>query len=131
MAGADLEETAKKYGAVYIESPPLKRTSNLPSSVGRDPGAFGAMFALTEIDQVSEPVIYGAGAAMFKLLDRTSPGLEEYADAKDSIATVLLSAKQTQMWQNWYELLLKDAVSQNYLEAEIAMRRAIIDSSLF
>lgn len=129
--GADIQTASRNHGAKLITTSKVARRFALPPPIGQDPKASGAMFALSEVDEFTEPVRIDRGAAIFLLLEKESPGLDEYEAARDSVASALLQSKQAALWNNWYQDVIGKAESMNYLERQIADQRAIDDSTFF
>ncbi|HSH00401.1 MAG TPA: peptidylprolyl isomerase, partial [candidate division Zixibacteria bacterium] len=129
QAGAEMEAAATKHGATYVKTTAmLTRNNPLPPPIGRDPIAVGLAFSLREPGELSEPTIADRGAVIIRLLEKETPGLDEFNQARDSVAANLLNMKQNALWQNWYSDIVKNAVSENYLERQIAESRAQADT---
>ncbi len=126
--GKGLDAAARAHNQKYVETTKFSRSAAFPPPIGSDPAAVGAAFGLANIGDISEPVLLDRGAAIFKLLEKESPGLEEFNAASDSVAADLLSQKQNAVWQKWYSQLIKEAHSENFLERQLAEQRTLIDS---
>ncbi len=128
QAGTDIADAAKAHNQKYVETTKISRKAAFPPPIGTDPRAIGGAFALKDIGAISEPTALDRGAAIFKLLEKESPGLEEFNIVSDSIAAALLTQKQNAVWQNWYSQLILDAQSENFIERQIAEQRTLIDT---
>jgi parvulin-like peptidyl-prolyl isomerase len=99
--GAALDKAADKYGLSYEELPPFTRDGRV-AALASDPTAIGAAFALTDVGQISEPVDYGNGSVIFKLINRTSPDLTRFNEVRDSVYNAVMQTKQSRAYSNWF-----------------------------
>ncbi len=127
QAGADIADAARAHNQNYVETTKFSRKAAFPPPLGSDPRAIGGAFSLTSVGDVSEPIATDRGAALFKLLEKETPGLEEFNTASDSVAASLLSQKQSAVWQKWYTALILEAKSENFIERQIAEQRTIVE----
>ncbi|MFC1475043.1 peptidylprolyl isomerase [Candidatus Zixiibacteriota bacterium] len=105
--GSSIEKAATKFGAEYQELKESNRNSYFPE-VNNDPKAIAVAFTLKEVNDISEPVYYQQrGYAIFRLLSKTTPDLTEFTSKRDSIKVTLLTSKQQQVFNEWYNNLVK------------------------
>ncbi len=128
QAGTDIADAAKAHNQKYVETAKFSRNAAFPPPIGNDPKALGAAFSLVNVNDVSEPVMLDRGAGLFKLLEKESPGLEEFNAASDSVAAAILNQKQNAVWQKFYSELILAAESENFIERQVAEQRSIVDS---
>lgn len=103
--GMDWKKAAKKHGDEYLETDPFTR-AGYNKEIRRDPAAVGAAFSLTEVGQVVGPIDFDQGTVIMKLIERTTPDLEEFIAKRDSISSGLVFVKQQEMYGRWFKNLL-------------------------
>ena len=103
--GTDIDRAARNFNLTYTTPGALTRNSSI-AGVGSDPRAVGAVFALTEPGEISRPVDYNQGCAIFKLLDRPALDLADFNEKRDSISSTLLVTKQQDVLARWYDNLV-------------------------
>lgn len=113
--GMKWEEAAKKHGDEYFEADPFTRGGS-GKEIRRDPTAIGAAFSLTQPGQIVGPVDYGQGSVMMRLIERTSPDLDEFNTKRDSISTGLVYVKQQEMYGRWFKNLLDNSEVVNNVQ---------------
>jgi peptidyl-prolyl cis-trans isomerase D len=128
QSGAEIADAARAHNQKYVETTKFSRNAAFPPPIGSDPKGIGAAFSLANIDDLSGPVLLDRGAAIFKLLEKETPGLEEFNVASDSISASILTQKQNAVWQKWYTELILAAESENYIERQVAEQRSIVDT---
>jgi len=106
QGGMSWKKAAKKHGDEYVEPDPFTR-GGFSKEIRRDPIAIGAAFSLTEPGQTVGPVDFDQGAVMMKLIERTSPDLDEFNAKRDSISNGLVFLKQQEMYGRWFQGLVK------------------------
>jgi len=106
--GIPMEKAGQTYGYPYAETEMINMKVKLPG-MGNSPEVLGAAFALKNIDNLSEPVNYAAGSAIVKLLQKTSPNIEEFNQLQDSIRGAVLQTKQQDIYGRWFDNLVKNA----------------------
>lgn len=106
--GTDISKAAKKFGFEYEELQDITRTSTI-KGLGRNVIALASAFALKDVNQISEPVSIRNGALIFKLLDRISPDLSEFATQRDSLRTNLVNTRQQKLFNDWYLQLVENS----------------------
>ncbi len=74
------------------------------------------VFSLQEEGQLSQPTDYRNGVAIFKLVEKYSPSIDEFEQARDSIETAVLYQKQQDIFQRWFEELMQSADVENYID---------------
>jgi peptidyl-prolyl cis-trans isomerase D len=115
-SGTTPEVAAGRHRVTYEVQPPFTRTGSVGGLIGRDPNAIGAAFSLTTPGQVSAPAMFNGGAAIFILLERQSPNLEQLNQKRDSVKQSVLYAKQSALYNKWFENLVKDSKITNFVE---------------
>jgi peptidyl-prolyl cis-trans isomerase D len=115
--GADFKSAAEQYGQSVDTPPALTRDGSLPG-IGRSPEALGIAFRLTQSGEVSEPVSYGNGVVLFKLMEKWSPELTAFTEKRDSVASAVLSDKQRLLYDRWYRNLVDQSVIINNVELQ-------------
>lgn len=126
-ADSDFKELANDT-IQLVTTAKMTRRGAMPLPIGQDPKATGSAFALRSSGDFSGPVALDRGAAIFKLIEKESPGLDEFSQAQDSVATYLLQQKQQAVWNNWYTGIALKAESENFLERRIADSRTFVDT---
>jgi peptidyl-prolyl cis-trans isomerase D len=112
-AGKSLEQAAKDNNATYAETDELSRNSLLPG-IGSVPEFMGTAFSLSPQNRLSPPVKTDQGAFIIEYVSKTPINDSLFASVKDSIASVVLQNKQTQVYQNWFAQLRESAKIEDY-----------------
>lgn len=123
QAGTPIERAAEQHGATYQEVGPITRKT-LQRPIASDPKVLGTAFGLSHIGEISAPVDFNQGSAIFKLLDRVEPDLVQYNAIRDSIYNQILSAKQQQVYSKWYESLMNESKIENNVEKNLAQNQS-------
>jgi len=113
--GTSLQRVAEKYGLKYDTAGSLTRTSMI-RGIGNSPKILGAAFSLENVNDISEPIAYNNGVAVVKLLDHTSPDIEEFNQVQDSVYRATLLEKRQDMYNRWYNNLVEEANVETYIE---------------
>jgi peptidyl-prolyl cis-trans isomerase D len=112
-AGKSLEQAAKDNNATYVETEELSRNSLVPG-IGSVPEFMGASFVLSPQNRLSPPVKTDQGAFIIEFVSKTPINDSLFASVKDSIASLVLQNKQTQVYQDWFAQLRKSAKIEDY-----------------
>ena len=112
QSGTSLEKAAKKHDVRYYQPPPFVRTGFI-QGIGRYPEIVGAAFSLTDPAQISKPVEYVNGTAIFQLISKQSPDLTTFNEKRDSVYNAVLLQKQRRLYNGWYQNLVKNADIEN------------------
>jgi parvulin-like peptidyl-prolyl isomerase len=119
QSGAGLEKAANHHNARYFTPPPFVR-SGFVQGIGKYPEVIGAAFALSEPSQVSQPVEYVNGSAIFQLISKQSPDLTTFNEKRDSVYNAVLMQKQRKLYQGWYQNLVENAdIENNIAKADL------------
>jgi peptidyl-prolyl cis-trans isomerase D len=111
-SGMMMDQVAKTNNLNYIESQPMTRKL-AQSQLGRAPEVIGTAFGLKNIGEVSPPVSSNTGAFIIKLLDKSSPPLEDFNRVQDSVKTAVLQKKQQDYYSRWFDGLVKNSKIEN------------------
>jgi len=114
-AGASFEQAAKSAGYGVAETDLIARDGFI-TQIGRDAVVMGAIFSLANPGDISGPVKYARGCAIIKLLERVTPDLSQFALARDSLEQKLISTKQQETFNAWFNDLLTSAKVEDYLD---------------
>ena len=112
-AGKSLADAAKTYSRIPVETQFFGRFESLPD-VGVDPVFHGIAFALTETKPVSPVFKAGEMYCLMELMAQQAPDVEIFTAKRDSVFQVVLNGKRNQVYQLWYEDLLKKAQVQDF-----------------
>ncbi len=121
VGGASFEKAATEAEASFQTSDLITRRGFV-KGIGRDNRAIGAIFALENPGDISPPVEYQRGYAIFKLLERQSADLTGYTAVKDSIEQVVFSQKTNEALNAWYSDILESANIEDYLDEFFTQR---------
>jgi peptidyl-prolyl cis-trans isomerase D len=113
--GLSLPRASGKFGFPYQESDWITRKSVIPN-IGSDPAVLGAAFALQNINDISLPIQYQRGTAIVELLDKSSPGLEQFNEVQDSVRVAVLQAKHQDVYNRWFDNMVNNAKIENFLD---------------
>jgi peptidyl-prolyl cis-trans isomerase D len=112
--GKSLKKVADENdAAVFAETDEFNRTSSIPQ-IGNLPEFIGTAFSMTEPDQISPPVKTDRGTFIIQLLSRTAVDDSTFAAVKDSVTSVLVQAKQSQAYQDWFAHVREEADIEDY-----------------
>jgi parvulin-like peptidyl-prolyl isomerase len=112
-AGKSLEQAAKDNSAVYKEPDEFSRNSPLPE-ISNAPEFIGASFALNPQNRLSPPIKADRGAFIIEFVSKTGVNDSLFASVKDSLGSVVLQNKQSQVYQDWFAQLRKSAKIEDY-----------------
>jgi len=115
VGGMSLSRASEKYGFRYHESNLITRKMPI-AYIGMSPEVTGTAFSLPDVNAISKPLRYDRGAVILTLLDKISPGLEEFNQAQDSIQYAIQLQKSRDVYGRWFENLMKEAKIENYLD---------------
>jgi peptidyl-prolyl cis-trans isomerase D len=112
--GKSLKRLAEENdAAVFAEPDEFNRTSSIPG-IGSPPEFIGTTFSMTEPNQISPPVKTDRGSFIIQLVSRTSVDDSLFVAVKDSVTTVLIQRKQSQMYQDWFAQVREEAKIEDY-----------------
>jgi len=114
-SGTPIEKVGENKGYPYVTTENITRKSSI-LGLGRVPEIIGAAFAMQSYGEVSRPIPYDNGAAIIKLLERTSPNLEDFNRAQDSIRVAVLQKKQQDLYGRWFENLVQNSKIENFVD---------------
>jgi len=112
-AGKSLKDAAEQNSATYAEPAEFSRSSPIPE-IGAIPEFIGKAFSLTQANQISSPVKTNLGAFIIQLVSRSEPNDSLFTAIKDSLAYVALQKKQSQVYQDWFSQIRKQAEIKDY-----------------
>lgn len=112
-AGKSLDQAAKDNNATYAETEELSRNSFLPG-IGNVPEFMGASFSLSPQNRLSPPIKTDQGSFIIEYISRIPINDSLFTSIKDSLASVVLQNKQTQVYQDWFTQLRKSAKIEDY-----------------
>lgn len=115
LAGGTFAKTAEKYGFTYDQTDFITRTSSIPA-MGSSSEVIGTAFSLSEINSISEPIVYDRGAAIITILEKQSPDLTEFNQIQDSLQFVVMQKKHQAAYSRWYDNLITSAEIENYID---------------
>jgi peptidyl-prolyl cis-trans isomerase D len=116
-AGKSLQKAAEDNNAVYAETEELSRNSLIPN-LGSVPEFIGASFSLNQQNRLSPPIKTDQGTFIIELVSKTPINDSLFTSAKDSLSSVVLQNKQSQIYQDWFAQLRKSAKIQDYRSRE-------------
>ena len=120
--GVSFKKAAKKHNIKYEETKEFARGGYV-KGLSNSPKAQGAAFALENIGDMSGPIDYNQGTIIFKLLKKTTVDLNQFTTQKDSLTNVILVNKQKELFNNWYENLIKNSEIVNNIQSLRASSR--------
>lgn len=112
-AGKSLEQAAKDNNATYKETDEFSRNSYVPE-IGNVPEFAGASFSLNSQNRVSSPIKTDRGAFIIELASRTKIDDSLFLSLKDSLSSVVLQNKQSQVYQDWFAQIRNSAKIEDY-----------------
>jgi peptidyl-prolyl cis-trans isomerase D len=111
--GESLRKAAEDNNAKFAETQDFSR-SGFISGVGNPPELIGAAFSLTQPGQISQPVKTDLGSFIVELVSRIEPSDSVFTAEKDSLMMVVLQTEQSQVYQDWFAQVRKEANIQDY-----------------
>jgi peptidyl-prolyl cis-trans isomerase D len=111
--GESLKKAAEDNGAKFAETQDFSR-SGFISGVGNPPELIGTAFGLTQPGQISQPVKTNLGSFIVELVSRIEPSDSVFTAEKDSLSLVVLQKMQSQVYQDWFAQVRKEANIQDY-----------------
>ncbi len=108
-----MKKAAKDNDVTFAETDEFSRNSFIPQ-IGNPPEFIGAAFSLTHTNQVSPPVKTNQGTFIIQLLSKTAIDDSLFAEVKDSLTSVVLQKKQSQVYQDWFAQVKKEAEIKDY-----------------
>lgn len=120
-AGTLFETAGKDAGYPPITTDLISREGFI-AGIGGDPYIIGSLFNLANPGDVSKPFKYNRGWAIVKLLERQSADLSKYATVRDSLEQSLLTTKQREVFNAWYQDLMASAKIEDYLDEFFSLR---------
>ena len=113
QAGKSLENAAKDNNAIYAETEEFSRSSPAPG-IGNAPEFIGASFSLSLQNRLSPPIKTDQGAFIIEFVSKTKTDDSLFASIKDSLGSMVLQNKQSQVYQDWFAQLRKSAKIEDY-----------------
>lgn len=113
QAGKSLENAAKDNNATYAETEEFSRSSLVPG-IGNVPEFIGASFSLSLQNRLSPPIRTDQGAFVIEFVSKTKTDDSLFASIKDSLGSVVLQNKQSQVYQDWFAQIRKSAKIEDY-----------------
>ncbi|MDD4050623.1 MAG: peptidylprolyl isomerase [candidate division Zixibacteria bacterium] len=120
-AGVPFETAGKDVGYTPITSDLISREGFIPG-IGGDPYIIGTIFNLVNPGDISKPFKYNRGWAIVKLLERRGADLTQYGAVRDSLEQTLLTTKQRELFNAWYQNLMASAQVEDYLDEFFSVR---------
>ncbi len=114
-AGTSIEKAAENHAEDVEILNSVSRTGWVPQ-LRREPELIGAAFSMESIGDLTPPVEFGQGVAIFKLINKTTLDLTDYNSKRDSIYSAILNFKQQNLYQIWFEDLINSSVVVNNVE---------------
>ena len=111
--GKSLEEAAKDNNAMYAETEELSRSPSA-SGIGNVPEFIGTSFSLSPQNPLSPPIKTDQGTFIIEFVSKTRIDDSLFASIKDSLSSVVLQNKQTQVYQDWFAQLRKSAKIEDH-----------------
>jgi peptidyl-prolyl cis-trans isomerase D len=112
--GKSLKSVAEESDeAVFAELDEFNRTSSIPG-IGNPPEFIGTAFSMTEPNQISPPVKTDRGTFIIQLISRTTVDDSLFVAVKDSVTSVLVQKKQSQLYQDWFAQVKEEAKIEDY-----------------
>jgi len=114
-AGTPIEKAAENHAENIEILESVSRTGWVPQ-LRREPALIGAAFSMESVGDMTPPVKFGQGVAIFKLINRTTPDLTDYNSKRDSIYSAILNYKQQNIYEIWFESLVRSSEVVNNVE---------------
>jgi len=111
--GTSLKKAATDNNAIYKESVEFSRNSVFPE-IGRLPEFVGASFSLNSQNRLSPPIKTERGTYVIEFISRTGINDSLFLFMKDSLSSVVLQNKQSQLYQDWFTQLRESAEIEDY-----------------
>ncbi|MCK4427263.1 MAG: peptidylprolyl isomerase, partial [candidate division Zixibacteria bacterium] len=111
--GKSLKKAAKDNNVIYKETDEFSRNSFLPE-IGRLPEFVGASFSLSPQNRLSPPIKTDRGTFIVEFVSRTTTDDSLFASIKDSLSSVILQNKQSQLYQDWFTQLRESAKIEDH-----------------
>jgi peptidyl-prolyl cis-trans isomerase D len=111
--GKSLKKAAEDNDATFDEPDEFTRSSSVPR-IGNPPEFIGRAFSLTEPNQVSSPVKTNRGTFIIQLVSKTALDDSLFFSVRDSVMTVLMQKKQSQVYQDWFAQVREEAKIEDY-----------------
>jgi len=111
--GESLKKAAEDNDAKFAETQDFSRSGFIPG-VGNPPELIGTAFSLTQPGQISQPVKTNLGSFIVELVSRIEPSDSVFSADKDSLMMVVLQQEQSQVYQDWFAQVKKEADIQDY-----------------
>ena len=111
--GTSLKKAATDNNAIYKESVEFSRNSVFPE-IGRLPEFVGASFSLNSQNRLSPPIKTERGTYVIEFISRTGIDDSLFLFMKDSLSSVVLQNKQSQLYQDWFTQLRESAEIEDY-----------------
>ena len=111
--GKSLKKAAKDNDVIYKETDEFSRNSFLPE-IGRLPEFVGASFSLSPQNRLSPPIKTDRGTFIVEFVSRTTTDDSLFASIKDSLSSVILQNKQSQLYQDWFTQLRESAKIEDH-----------------
>jgi peptidyl-prolyl cis-trans isomerase D len=113
QSGKTLEKAAKDNDAIYKETDQFSRNSFVPE-IGKVPEFIGASFSLNSQNRLSPPTKTDLGTFIIEFVSRTRIDDSLFFSIKDSLSSVVLQNKQTQVYRDWFTQLRKSAEIEDH-----------------
>ena len=117
-SGTPIEKAAENHAESIEILESVSRTSWVPQ-LRRDPELIGAAFSIKSVGDMTPPVKFGQGVAIFQLINITTPDLTDYNSKRDSIYSAILNYKQQNIYEIWFENLIRSSEVVNNVEKEL------------
>ena len=117
-AGTPIEKAAENHAENIEILESVSRTGWVPQ-LRRNPELIGVAFSMESIGDLTPPVKFNQGVAIFKLIKRTTPDLTDYNSKRDSIYSAILNYKQQNIYEIWFENLIISSEVVNNVEKEL------------
>ncbi len=111
--GKSFKKAAEENNAKFAETEELSRNGRIPG-IGSPPELIGTAFSLTQPDQMAPPVKTDQGSFIVQLVSRSATNDSLFAAEKDSLSMVVLQAKQSQVYQDWFTQVKEKAEIKDY-----------------
>ena len=117
-SGTPIEKAAENHAESIEILESVSRTGWVPQ-LRRDPELIGAAFSIKSVGDMTPPVKFGQGVAIFQLINRATPDLTDYNSKRDSIYSAILNYKQQNIYAIWFENLISSSEVVNNVEKEL------------
>ncbi len=113
--GMKMSQASRSYGIPYDTKKNVTRKSIIPN-IGNDPMVIAAAFALERPGDLSQPVEFRNGIVVIKLLDKSTPGIDEFTQVEDSLKMEVLMKKRQDAYQRWFDTMVENADIENNID---------------